>query len=113
MIALPKTIKIGWATYIVENWPESEARDRHRAGEILFNKLKIRINDACPPAKRAETLLHEIAHAINDVWAVTPIDLAKDSQPEEQLACLMGSGWATVLCDNPDLRRFLDEVWPR
>jgi hypothetical protein len=113
MIELPKTVKVGWATYVVEVWPETEARDRHRAGEILYNKLLIRINDGCPPAKQVETLLHEIGHAITDVWAIAPVDLAKDRDPEEQLTCLMGSAWATVMCDNPDLRRFLDEVWPR
>lgn len=70
MIPLPKTIKVGWATFDVESWPETEARDAGRAGEILFQKPLIRINDGLGQQKAAATSLlkyNQSSHCLRDL----------------------------------------------
>ena len=63
-IELPKTIKVGYAVYSVENWSETDARDVSRVGEADHARLLIKICDNLPCTKRAEILLHEIFHAL-------------------------------------------------
>ena len=112
-IELPKTIKIGWSVYTVGDWPETDARDASRVGEADHAKLRIKICDNMPCTKRAEILLHEILHTLLIFFNVDLKEMVKANEPNEQLTMQMGNGLAMIIADNPDLRRYLDEVWPR
>lgn len=53
----------------------------------------------------ADTLIHEIMHAI---WYQRGL---QDSDTEERIVAAMASGFAEVLARNPDVRRYLSGRW--
>lgn len=95
---LPKSVKVGWATYKIEPFPVLEAHGEAKHGDTNDLNHTIRIDTACGPARASETLLHEIFHAICGKWN---LDLTKDE--EERVVTSMASGLCTVWLDNPEV----------
>lgn len=67
------------------------------AGQYLGRDCKINIWTTQSPQQQADTLIHELFHAI---WATRHLP---NEIKEEEAVHRMASGWATVMRDNPDL----------
>ena len=73
-------------------------------GYMETDKLLIRVTDECPLPVRADTLLHEILHAVNWVTGLnTYLDENKSTVSEEMLTTITATGLAQVLRDNIDV----------
>lgn len=96
-LELPKYLKIGWSIYTVEAW-DGKAASRARCFGECDTVLKIiRVDNSGCPRQAAQSLLHEIMHAIAAVWK-TP-----ESDAEETFVGAFASGLSTVITDNPQL----------
>ena len=82
-----------------------DGEDRDKClGMFSETKQQILMRDNYPSEQQeAETLLHELLHAIWAVFGCKP----KDS--EERIVSQMSIGMATVISDNPDLIEWLKE----
>lgn len=64
----------------------------------------IEINADQDPGQQADTLIHEIIHAIWTTRGWSP------QMTEEQVCTRLASGLATVIRDNPDLMTLIDQA---
>ena len=97
-----KSIRVG--PFDVEITP-LEGKDRdNNLGTFCDTQLRISLREAYNnPQQEAETLLHELMHAIYEVMGIR----SKDG--EERIISQMSLGMAMVMRDNPDLMRWLQE----
>ena len=97
--SLPKTIRIG--PHDVTICIRKEEEDRN-FGTWDENQMLIRIDRDFHSVYRAiEVVLHEIDHAIRDIYVV------KEKDAEERQTTTMARGWTQVWRDNPNLLRWL------
>jgi hypothetical protein len=97
---LPTRIKVGHFVYRVERWrSEGEAGDRW--GECDHGELVIRLRPVIPGTQLADTLIHEILHAIHNVWGLRVGD------DEERIVAVTATALLTVFRDNPKLLAWL------
>lgn len=92
---LPQSVKIGWRDFRIEDFPLAEARERGLYGSTHLQQGIIRIDQSHDARTTAATLLHEILHAIFNVWQMSKED------GEERIVSTIESGLATVWRDNP------------
>lgn len=78
--------------------------DGKARGYFDATKQLIQIEVSQSPASQADTLIHEILHAI---WSSRHM---KPRLYEEQAVTQLASGLATVLRDNPDLPLWLEQA---
>mgnify|MGYP001599876298 CR=1 FL=1 len=88
----PGPIKVGAFDIAVVPWRGAEAY-----GEFRSTRLEIAIGDDLSGQRLAETLLHELMHAIWHVWALSK------TNGQEVVVRAMALGMATVMRDNPEL----------
>jgi hypothetical protein len=100
---IPTKVKIGYRDYRIESWHPHEASGARRYGETNNISQVIRIDFSNQPCQVAETLLHEIFHAVCAVWGLGEKD------DEERIVSMFGSGLTTVWRDNPDVMAWIDE----
>ena len=92
---LPGSLRLGYLTYRIVEWPQSEARASGRYGETDVPHQIIRIQvEGRLQAAVAETLLHEIMHCIFFSW-----NICKDDS-EERVVTAVGLGLATAMASN-------------
>lgn len=60
---VPNTLKIGWRQYTISR--DRDLLARGRSGEIDSMEAKIRVGIEATPLQLAETLLHELIHAVD------------------------------------------------
>ena len=100
---LPTRIKIGGAIWQTES--DATAQDRlkeeNNYGVTVEAKQVIRIDMTCSPAKRQESLLHELIHAIEASFLSPP------DRTEERRIKTFTAGLFQVLRDNPDVVAFI------
>lgn len=80
-----------------------EHNDKH-CGMFLDHQGEIHIDVTSSPEQQADTLIHEVLHAI---WASRSMP---DRIGEEEAVTRLASGLATVLRDNPDLPLWLEQA---
>ena len=97
----PSIIKVGAFDIAVKSWPIFNASDERSFGQFRPASLEIAICDFLPERRQAETMIHEILHAIWHVWAL------RQSSDEEVVVGSMAQGLAAVFRDNPDLLPWL------
>ena len=103
MPELPKSIRVGYRTYAVEDWPAIQASAAARWGECDPTNLVIRVRVDLAQMIRAEVLLHEVLHAAYDMGRLEP------GADEEKTVSVLANQLAQVWRDNPDLVSFLSE----
>lgn len=103
MPPMPTTVKIGWRDFAIEEWEHIKANAARRYGEQSDVEGKIRVDISFGHQRAAETLLHEILHAIHNVF-----DLGK-SPDDERIVTVTSNGIATVWRDNPPVMRWISE----
>lgn len=91
---LPKSVKVGPYTFEIVETADLGGRE---IGHCDKNNLRICIDPNLPDDKKKNTLIHEILHAIYEVWAID------DDSKEEPVVNALASGLQTVFKDNPKL----------
>lgn len=102
---LPETIKVGFTTYKII--PMDGIRNRlDRLGEFDHRQREIRVENMGYPMEAAETLLHEVLHAIKYTSHIDMGDFAR----EEYLVAAISKALMTVIVDNPGLLNWMHET---
>lgn len=106
---MPKSIKVSYAKYKIEPTPKGriskEKRQRKRSswlGECHTEKSLIKVWKYQSPEELANTLLHEVGHAI--LWS-QGVHLSESQ--EEKIVYAYTNGLCGLIRDNPELIRWL------
>lgn len=94
---LPSSVKVGHLDYAIMSWGKRAAHESDRMGECGHQTLEIRIDFDHHPRQSANTLLHEITHAI---WWAYGLQAADD---QERTVTVLANGWSQVWRDNPSI----------
>lgn len=105
---VPSIIKVGPYYYTVVASKVAISEVRHiahdnRTGETDFDNQRITVDPALALDTFAETLLHEVMHAIQNTVGIDP----KDKVMAHEMIYRTGPTLLGVLRDNPDLVAFL------
>ena len=98
---IPEKIKIGYKEYRLEKWKQTVASAIEAQGQFFAKEGIIGYTDDEKGVSHANTLLHEIIHAIVYQWN---IDVG---EKEETIVNGLTNGLTTVLVDNPKLIDYL------
>ena len=98
---IPEKIKIGYKEYRLEKWKQTVASANEAQGQFFAKEGIIGYTDEEKGVSHANTLLHEIIHAIVYQWN---IDVG---EKEETIVNGLTNGLTTVLVDNPKLIDYL------
>ena len=96
-MSLPSSVKVGGARFAIREWSKDHADDVKLYGRIKYATRVIEIDEGATRSRAAETLLHEILHAIENGWLLT-----EDCKPERWVE-VMACGLHAVIVDNPEL----------
>ena len=97
---LPKTIKLGPHDLLICDLPGAQ-RDG-LLGQFCSKELTIRLDSSQKKSILADTLVHEIFHAL---WWTYHLH---DSQGQEHIISVMASVWVQIYRDNPTLVDWLN-----
>lgn len=103
---LPDTIRILHKKYTLNRNGGAKLALKGRLGEIDFQDNEINFLDlGC--SDTADTLIHEMLHGL---WNVFDIGDDEDNPHEEHLVTVLATGIVTIMKDNPDLFRVLQDI---
>jgi hypothetical protein len=100
-MTFPKSIRIGYRDFAVEDWDTKHASVAGRLGECDRANAVIRIDTSYGPVQSAETLLHEVLHGC---FGIAGID---EADSEERTVTHLSAQLAQVFRDNPELLAYL------
>lgn len=98
------SIMIGALRYNVSVVSMNDFSEGGYRGTHDGNNTCIRVSDRISREAAAHTLLHEIMHAIENVYAI---------RLGERNADLMATAIAQLIRDNPELIDYLEDTWNR
>ena len=101
-IHVPTSIKIGYRDYKLEEWKQTVATANEAQGQFFQKEGIIGYVADVKGVSHANTILHEILHAIIYQWN---IDL--EEKEEEKLVNGIANGLTTVFVDNSELMDYL------
>lgn len=101
---LPRKVKIGCYDISVVDWHPHAAAALGRYGEFSSLELLIRIDLSVNPVVIANTLLHELMHAIYWVYEI------RDGDDQERTVTTMATGMTQVFKDNPNIVNFISDL---
>ena len=95
---VPSSIKLGYRTIdlVAKDMPDD-------FGEFVHGENKIFYSNKVTPPELTNTILHELLHAI---WQDRVAELVSDKK-EETIVNALANALMTLLCDNPDMLKFL------
>lgn len=94
---LPETIKCGYKTFRIVIWHSVTGFAKNRYGECSPAEGEIRIIPGLDRFEAANTVIHELLHALSIVWAI-PAGCDEETQVTH-----MANALCTVIRDNPAL----------
>ena len=100
----PEKIKIGYRNYKLEEWKQTVASANEAQGQFFAKEGVIGYTAEETGVSHANTLIHEILHAIVYQW-----NMELDEKTEEHIVNGITNGLTTVLVDNPKLIDYLKE----
>jgi len=100
----PSSIRVGYRTYRIEVWHPAAASGARRYGECGHIERVMRIDTSIGPIQAAETLLHEILHAISSASYAQELFSGNN---EERAIVGASAGLTQVMRDNRELRDWL------
>ena len=100
----PDKIKIGYRDYKLEEWKQTVASANEAQGQFFSKEGVIGYTADEKGVSHANTLIHEILHAIVYQW-----NMELDEKAEEHIVNGITNGLTTVLVDNPKLIDYLKE----
>lgn len=98
---LPKQVKIGWRVFRIEAFDPLEAIGKDRYGECNKVSGVIRVDTVHGARQSAETLLHEILHAMFSIFRM------REKDDEEDIVQTASHGLASIWVDNPDVMAWI------
>jgi len=105
---LPDSVKVGPFLFDIMPRDEQWHRITDDWGSMVIDDLEINIvTTERPPVFIVDTLVHEIFHAIWDVFHL------EEDDTEERIVATLATGWLGVLRDNPELVSCLLQVAPK
>ena len=99
-----KNIKIGYRDYKIKNLDSIVSRCNEINGQFLASDGVIALSSTEDNISHANTLIHEILHAIIYQWGVE-----LDDKEEEKICNTIANGLTTVFVDNPSLLSYLQK----
>lgn len=102
-IELPKSVRVGYLDYEIEDWNPQDANSSSRYGEHSSLTQKIRVDTQYGPARTAKTLLHEILHACSHQGGYASIDKPNEEQTVSQFSDMLLQVWQ----DNPNVMEWI------
>ncbi len=99
--SLPNSIKVGPFDFAVVEIAADIADRLREDGDIAGYTIHIGAGQNGP--RLADTVLHEVLHAIYRVWALS------DADDEERTVTAMTTGLVSVLRDNPQFTKWLSK----
>ena len=101
---IPDKIKVGYKEYKLEEWKQTVASANEAQGQFFSKEGVIGYVTTEKGVSHANTILHEIMHAIIYQW-----NIELDEKVEELVVNGLSNGLTTVLVDNPKLMDYLKE----
>ena len=96
---LPKKIKVGPYDYTIRSYVWKAEDDQ--IGGCDTQRLVLSVDDSGPAMVTKNTLLHEVLHAVYDLYDLGPDD------SEEDVVMRLSNGLQMVMVDNPGLGKYL------
>lgn len=108
MLRLPVAVRVGpfdLTVKICEAADFTEREGETTEGEWSDRDHLIRLRDTHPSAlSLMDTLLHEIGHAIYDIYRLT------DDDDQERIVATMATAWTQIFRDNPALLNWMNDA---
>ena len=101
---IPEKIKVGYRNYKLEEWKQTVASANEAQGQFFSKEGVIGYTADEKGVSHANTLIHEILHAVVYQW-----NMELDEKAEEHIVNGITNGLTTVLVDNPKLIDYLKE----
>jgi hypothetical protein len=99
-----KNIKIGYREYKIKNLDSIVSKCNEINGQFLASDGMIALSSTEDNISHANTLIHEILHAIVYQWGIE-----LDDKDEERICNTIANGLTTVFVDNPSLLSYLQK----
>ena len=101
---IPDKIKVCYREYKLEEWKQTVASANEAQGQFFSKEGVIGYVATEKGVSHANTILHEIMHAIIYQW-----NIELDEKVEELVVNGLSNGLTTVLVDNPKLMDYFKE----
>jgi hypothetical protein len=101
---MAKEIKIGYRNYKIKNLDSIVSKCNEINGQFLATDGVIALSSDEDSISHANTLIHEIFHAIVYQWGIE-----LDDKEEEKICNTLANGLTTVLVDNPWLLPYIQK----
>ena len=101
---IPDKIKVGYRDYKLEEWKQTVASANEAHGQFFSKEGVIGYTVEEKGVSHANTILHEIMHAIIYQW-----NIELGEKEEEHLVNALSNGLTTVFVDNPKLIDYFKE----
>ena len=101
---IPQYIKIGYRNYNLEKWKQTVANANDAHGQFFAKEGIIGYTAEEKGVSHANTILHEILHAIIYQWHIE-----LDEKTEESVVNGLTNGLTSVFVDNPNLMDYLKD----
>jgi hypothetical protein len=99
-----KDIKIGYKNYKIKSLDSIVSKCNEINGQFLASDGMIALSSTEDNISHANTLIHEIFHAIVYQWAIE-----LDDKEEEKICNTLANGLTTVCVDNPWLLPYIQK----
>ena len=99
---IPDKIKVGYKEYKLEEWKQTVASANEAQGQFFAKEGVIGYTAEETGVSHANTLIHEILHAIVYQW-----NMELEEKVEELVVNGLANGLTTVFVDNPQLVDYL------
>jgi Zn-dependent peptidase ImmA (M78 family) len=107
---MEKKLKIGYQDIVIERETSTFQKQSDSYGEYDHRKNSISIQTGLSPLDEANTLLHEILHAVAYINSLTQSDQPLDSENKEEIVInSMTNGLAQVFRDNKWLLQYFKD----
>jgi len=107
---MEKKLKIGYQDIVIERETSTFQKQSDSYGEYDHRKNSITIQNGLGPLDEANTLLHEILHAVAYINSLTQSDQPLDSENKEEIVInSMTNGLAQVFRDNKWLLQYFKD----
>lgn len=100
----PNSVRVMGRIYLIEYLP-SNTLGTECVGLCDHRKLLISIMDGQHPVEEADTLLHEVMHAV-----FFAMSIAEGGADEEQVVRRMATGLMSIFMDNPAFLKYFSAI---
>lgn len=103
MTPLPTSVKIGYQRFTIVDWDSRVAAGARQYGQCDHASATIKVCTMYGWVNAANTLLHEIMHA---VWTAQALD---NDDHEERYVLAFSNGLSAMMVDSPEVMAWITE----